>query len=207
MDTARLKTDLRKRMAALRDAIPAAERVRLSEAIRGRLYGLPVFAGARRVHLYASFRSEFDTFPILHRLWAAGVETVLPLILKAERRTAQKLVRSLADLAPGWKGILEPKADLPEIDPATLDVVVVPGLAFDRMGGRMGYGGGYYDRFLAECPGVRIAAVFGAQIIDRVPTEPHDLPVHLLVTEAEIHDCRSEAALTPRPSPASGRRE
>ena len=93
-------------------------------------------------------------------------------------------VGSLAELEPGFKGILEPRTRMP-VDPSTADVVIVPGVAFDARGNRLGYGGGFYDSFLSECGDVpRIGVCFEVQVVDEVPVAEHDLPVDVIVTES-----------------------
>ncbi len=90
-------------------------------------------------------------------------------------------------------GVREPRADLPAIDPGRLDLVLVPGLAFDAGGGRLGRGGGFYDRFLPAAVGaVRVGVCWSGQVVDAVPAEPHDVRVHMLVTEDGIFRCPAE---------------
>ena len=95
-------------------------------------------------------------------------------------------VRGPDELTPGPFGIAEPRPSCPTVAPAALDVILVPGVAFDRAGGRLGYGGGFYDRFLAACTGPRLGLAFALQLVACVPREAHDLPLAVLVTEAEV---------------------
>ena len=90
------------------------------------------------------------------------------------------------DLVPGFMDIPEPTASCEPVDPQEVDLVLVPGVAFDRQGNRLGYGGGYYDRFLQQCAAPRVALAFATQLVDHVPTEPHDLRVHAVVTDEEV---------------------
>src|SRR5262249_40038637 len=101
-----------------------------------------------------------------------------------------------AEVAPGYQGIPEPRSSCPVVAPAAVDWVLVPGIAFTTDGGRLGYGGGFYDRLLPLfTPGVaRIAGAFEVQIVDRVPAAPHDHTVDTVVTELRILKRSAEAA-------------
>jgi 5-formyltetrahydrofolate cyclo-ligase len=95
-------------------------------------------------------------------------------------------IGSLDDLEPGFKGIREPCRGCTKVGPDEVDLVVVPGVAFDRKGRRLGYGGGFYDGFLSTCGAPRIAIAFGVQVVDSVPCDECDLPVGVVITEDEI---------------------
>jgi 5-formyltetrahydrofolate cyclo-ligase len=129
---------------------------------------------ARRVLAYAGVGEELDTAPLLRELLAAGVELYLPRI--RGRTLAAARVEALEDLVPGAFGIPEPPEGAPEAE--TFDVVLVPGVAFTRRGDRVGRGGGYYDRFLAESPrGLRWALAFTFQEVEGVVFQPWDVPM------------------------------
>jgi 5-formyltetrahydrofolate cyclo-ligase len=179
------KRALRQRILALRDGLDAATHQQRSAALRGRLFARPEYRAARTVHLFVPFGSELDTRPILEDLWARAVRAVLPRVAP-EHRLEHLAVTAWDDLAPGAWDIPEPVASCPAVDPAAVELILVPGVAFDRQGGRLGYGGGFYDRFLAACPGPRMALAFALQIVEQVPAAPHDLPVHRIVTEDEV---------------------
>ena len=179
------KRALRKRVLAVRDALDPEERRARSAALLARLLDLPQWKRARTVHLFASFGSEVDTLPLLRALLAEGRRAVLPRV--AGRRLLQHcLLRYEADLVPGAYSIPEPGPRCPELPPAEVELVLVPGVAFDRSGGRLGYGGGFYDAFLAACQAPRVALAFALQLVPRVPREAHDLGVHAVVTEEEL---------------------
>jgi len=116
----------------------------------------------------------------------------LPRTLVEEKRLEVFRIRSLEDLEAGAYGILEPMESRAErSSPSVLDLVIVPGSVFDRRGGRYGYGGGYYDRFLAnECPrATRVALAFSFQVRDNISLEPHDQLMDYIITENEIIRC------------------
>ena len=127
--------------------------------------------------LFASFRSELDTAPIAEWVLRAGKTLCLPRILGPRRMAAFRVTDPGADLAPGTWGIPEPREGLPEVPPETIDLVFVPGSAFDEEGGRCGYGGGFYDTYLPLTrPGTpRVALAFEAQLVPKIAGEAHDL--------------------------------
>lgn len=164
-----------------------AARAEASAAICARLASLPELVGARTVLAYAAFGSEVDVDAWIRAALAGGLAVHLPWVAGDALGVAR--VSDLdADLAPGWRGVREPPVGRRHaVQARTLDLVVAPGVAFDRTGGRLGYGGGHFDRLLGRLrPGVPVVGVaFGVQLVDRVPREPHDRPVDVVVTEHE----------------------
>ena len=182
------KRVLRERILALRDACPAAQRAAAAQAIAGRILALPSFAAARTVLMTLPFRSEWDTLPLVHAALAAGKTMVLPRVVAGARMLALHAIRDpVADVVAGHWGIREPGAQCPAVAPDAIDWVLVPGVAFDATGARLGYGGGYYDRLLPLVArgAPRIAGAFALQVVDSVPAGPHDLTVDAIVTEAK----------------------
>ncbi|NLC56563.1 MAG: 5-formyltetrahydrofolate cyclo-ligase [Armatimonadetes bacterium] len=180
------KAELRRQAGALRDALSPAEREAASRAIHERLVALPEWAAARSVFLYVSFRSEVDTRHLLQTALESGREVLVPRVERARGEIEACPITSLTELVPGTWGILEPRS--PAADPTRIDLVVAPGLAFDAQGTRLGYGAGYYDRYLRRvrpaC--VRAALAYEAQIVPEVPCLPGDERLHLVVTEARV---------------------
>jgi 5-formyltetrahydrofolate cyclo-ligase len=178
------KAELRRRFRASRDALAPAERRRLSEAALGHLEArLP--RQARTIGLYATHGSEVDTAPLFERLRARRLTLCYPRCAAGNRLDFVP-VTDLASLAPGAYGILEPAGTPLPLE--RLDAVVVPGLAFDRRGGRLGYGGGYYDRMLAALPPgtARLGLGFSRQLTDELPNDAHDVGLHAVVTDAGV---------------------
>jgi 5-formyltetrahydrofolate cyclo-ligase len=124
------------------------------------------------------------------RLHAAGKRLLLPYLDRTGMEAAE--VRPGDELTPAWYGAREPARRVP-VDPADVDLVVTPGLAFDRDGRRLGYGGGHYDRFLDRLDprGVRVGIGFAEQLVERVPAGPEDQRVNLVVTDDVVVDCRT----------------
>jgi 5-formyltetrahydrofolate cyclo-ligase len=178
------KQALRREIRARRDAMPPEERASRSSAIADRVLTLPEVATARTVMLFSSFGSEVDTAPIVDRLVGDGRTVLLPRVEDGDIVAVPW--RPGEPLRPGAFGAGEPVGDA--ADPAEIDLVLTPGLAFDRRGNRIGYGGGNYDRFLGRVRrGVpAIAIAFATQIVPAVPAVRADRPVDAVVTEDEV---------------------
>lgn len=186
------KPQLRKMMQATRDAIPDQDRLRLSQLIcqHGQaLIQLLDIPSPLTVLVYIPFRSEADVWPLAEALLASGHRVAAPRVVRGQGRMDLYAIDGRDALTPGSYGIMEPGEDASAVHFASIDVVVVPGLAFDRQGGRLGYGAGYYDRLFRQYAladvsmPVRIGTGFGAQVVERVPMEAHDYRVDWLVTE------------------------
>ena len=164
--------------------MPASERRAASAAIRREVLELPEVAQARTVHLYWSVREEVDTHALADALVRRGCRVVLPAVRPGgalEHRRYEGAHR----LQPGSFGTFEP-VSTETIPPARLDLVLVPALAVDRRGVRLGYGGGYYDRLLAATPAAAAGLVFEACLAEALPAEPHDVRLDAVVTERGV---------------------
>ncbi len=183
------KRVLRLRTLAARDALTSEERASASRAIADRIAGLPAFAAARTVLLTLPYRSEWDTTLLVDVALAAGKIVAVPRVEIAQRMLALHAIGDVArDAVHGHRGIPEPRPTCPSVAPAAIDFVLVPGVAFDPAGRRLGYGGGYYDRLLPLIAQAvpRIAGAFDVQIVAAVPAAPHDLAVDAVVTETRV---------------------
>lgn len=171
--------------AALRQALVSKRRglSRQAVAVRSALaqeHLLPLVASSATVLLYSPIRGEV----LVDRLFAAAARPVLPRVLPGGG-LALHLVTG--PLTPGAYGILEPQPSFPEIAPSELDLAIVPGVAFDRQGGRLGYGGGYYDRLLPSLDCLVVGLCYGFQLFDTpLPLEAHDVRVGAICTEAGL---------------------
>ncbi len=180
----RCKDALRRLALARRDEVSAAARVHAAERLVELIGGLDL----RRDAVIAGFwpiRSEIDPRPALEMLAARGHGLALPVVLPDRRLMIFRRWRPGEALVAAPFGLSEPSADAPEVDP---DVVLMPLAAFDRRGQRIGYGGGYYDRALERLERTtapfKIGLAHGVQEIERVPVEPHDRRLDLILTEA-----------------------
>jgi 5-formyltetrahydrofolate cyclo-ligase len=182
------KSTLRRDVLARRNQLPPDEIRRLSEAASSRFFGLPEVTAAQVVMFFVSFGSELDTLPMIRRALAEGKGVAAPQTDPATRKLTPRDIRDLdKDLARGAHSIREPRPRCPEVDLSAIDVVVVPAAVWGQDGYRVGYGGGYYDRFLARLKGaVRIGLGLEMQVVAEVPHGPRDLPVDILVTDARV---------------------
>lgn len=185
MTNANAKRQMRAWAAEWRDSLPQEERKGRSSAIWKNFFALPEVQKACTIMLFSSIGSEVDTSEALERVLRSGHRLVLPRVNKADQSIQAREVHRLEELEVSSFGILEPTADAPPVDPFGIDAVGVPGLVFDRIGYRIGYGGGYYDRFL---PLLRSDALiagigFSGQRVHRLPRTANDYRVRCLVTE------------------------
>jgi 5-formyltetrahydrofolate cyclo-ligase len=185
------KSDLRREMIALRDALPPDTRSAAAEAIAARPFPLSIPAGAI-VSGFMPMKTEINLLPLMKKLADAGVQLALPV---AGRRGQPLTMRAWTwgePLASGVWGIREPKPEAAQVDP---DILLVPLLAFDRAGRRLGYGGGFYDLTLAQLRSrkavIAVGLAYAAQEIASVPTTPRDATLDLVLTEREVIDLRS----------------
>ena len=181
------KQEIRKKILALRNGITPGEIAAKSSSIIRRLIGLGDLRKASTLMVFLSFGSEILTDDLLRWGWETGKRMVIPLCHPGERGLTPCLLGSVAELEIGHYGIREPKTEnIRPVPREEIDAILVPAVAFDRQGYRVGYGGGYYDRFLPEVPrAVRIGAAFSCQIVTEISEDPHDVPVDRIVTEDE----------------------
>ena len=181
------KRALRTRLSEVREGIDRAERELLSREVEEAVLALPEIRRAQSVMAFASFGTEVSTGGLIERLQSEGKQVLLPVVIApeimeaAEVRPGEALVRS--SYGPG-----EPPGRAPR-DPRAIDVVLVPGLGFDRAGRRIGYGGGFYDRFMRRLrpDALRVGLAFGPQLLsEAIPTRPSDEVVDIVVTDHEV---------------------
>lgn len=184
------KTALRREAQARRDAMLPDVRKAAAEALAARTFPVAVTPGAI-VSGFMPLKSEINPLPLMKKLADAGARLALPVV---QGRGKPLVMRAWAwgePLAPGVWGIREPKPEAPEVDP---DVLLVPLLAFDRAGYRLGFGAGYYDMTItalrARKPVTAIGVAFAAQEVPAVPTTPRDARLDLVLTERETIDLR-----------------
>lgn len=187
---------LRKERLVARDQLTVSQRRAKSELIQAQLFKLSIMRDARHLFAYVDFRSEVETLSFIERCLIEGKIVSVPVTLPEK---SQLLVVQITDpvkqLEPGCFGIPEPTAEQvarATIDPAQIDVTLVPGSVFDPLGGRLGYGGGYYDRFLTqEAPqAVRVGLAYDVQMVEQVPMEAHDQYMDMVITDQQIYICR-----------------
>ena len=184
------KQPLRQSYREQRNTFSKQELELASARITQRLVRLPAFLNAKTVLCYASFGSETITDDIIAWLHTHNRRVCLP-VSRPDGTMYAAQVYGECDLRVGRLGVLEPPSSCPVVPPQEIDLVLVPGLAFDRAGYRIGYGKGYYDRFLPQCTcAVSIGLCFGSQLsAEPLPREAYDWPVGYIITEEEIIRC------------------
>ena len=199
MDVTNAKQALRARMREARAAVSDDEREAAGRRVEELVLGLAVVERARSVLLFASFGSEVPTTGLIQALHGSGKRVLLPFL--ADGAMEATAGEPGAPMVPTSYGALEPAEPAP-VDPAGIDVVIAPGLAFDRRGHRLGYGGAFFDRYLARvrAEAARIGIGFSFQVVNEVPVAPHDERLDLVVTEAGVVECSP-----PRLAQAAGR--
>ena len=186
------KKRLRREYSALRRALSPEERASRSAAVCERFLSLPEYERAKTVLLYAPVRGEVDVWPIFDRARKDGKRVGLPRVTPDQDGVMEFYeVKDRDSLAPGAYGIFEPDGNCPPLPRDMLAregnavIMAVPGLAFDRLGRRLGYGGGYYDRYLASYGGVAVGVVYDLLLCRRLPAGLHDRSLTATVTETE----------------------
>jgi 5-formyltetrahydrofolate cyclo-ligase len=174
----------KRRLRAWARALPAPPDA--GRRAQERLLDLAELRAARTVCLYSAIGSEVPTDRASRALAARGAALAYPRVRGAELELLG--VGDPSELRPGYRGIPEPPAGAPPVEPADVDLFVVPGMVFDRRGHRLGRGGGHYDRLLdaAGERARRIGLCYADRVLDRVPVAPWDRAVHCIVTESEV---------------------
>lgn len=190
------KKILRKTMLDKRSQLSNNEIINKSNAISKHLYNTIYYKNSNFIMTYINFRKEVITKGIIQNSIKKGKDIGVPITVPNNRKLiVSKLKDFDKELELGHYNILTPKKEyIREVDPSTIDLVLVPGAAFDKRGYRIGYGGGYYDRFFTtlDKDTIKIGLAFQLQIIDKVPNDQYDLPVDYIITENGLIKCYNE---------------
>ncbi len=183
------KDDLRRKYIAEREKLGVEEKARRDDAICSVAKGLVSFRYAEYVLLYAATEGEIDVYKIAEYAWEQGKKVAFPRCDVATHTMKYHVVGSLDELRPDSYGIREPSEDLPVFSPEDVTgsaVCFVPGLVYDRAGYRLGYGKGFYDRYLSAFSGCKIGVVYSDFILPNVPRGRYDVTVDILLTEKGV---------------------
>ena len=187
------KSLIRKALLGKRDGIPPEVRRAKDRMIHERLSTLDEFKNAKTIFFFASFRTEVDTIELIKKSFSEGKRVVLPKVDKEKHMLFIYEIKSIDELKPEYMGIPEPAvlSDDRKVDINDVDIVIIPGAAFDETGNRIGYGAGYYDMLLSgltrNIP--IIAPAYEEQVTDSIPSEPHDIKVSIIVTDRRVIKC------------------
>ncbi|MDD4334999.1 MAG: 5-formyltetrahydrofolate cyclo-ligase [Desulfotomaculaceae bacterium] len=190
LENREMKKQLRSDVIKKRNALSPRQVAEKSAMISSRLLALDEYCSACSMMVYLDCRNEVRTADLVARALADGKNVAVPVTDKAKcLLTPSLIVNFPADLQPGAWGIPEPKPQaVQSLDPAALDMVITPGVAFDISGYRIGYGYGFYDRFLGRTGKgtIYIGLAYDFQVLPDVFPEPHDMPVHIILTEDRL---------------------
>lgn len=183
-----MKSEFRKQILSARKAMTQDEVETKSAQILSRLMESSLLEQAEVILCYMDFRNEVQTGAIIEYLWSLGKIVALPRVNPLTKRLDLYRVDGFREMVTGSLGIMEPDTSLPQLLPEDIDLVLAPGVAFDEKGGRMGYGGGFYDRLI---PTLRpdcqvIALAFEQQVVEEIPSDSHDQSIHGILTENRL---------------------
>lgn len=186
------KKTLRREVLTKRSLLTEKNIIDYSDVITNTLYKMDDYKNAKRIMIFVSNGSEVNTHPLINQAITEGKSVVVPITVPETRGLLVSDVFNFSELEVGSHNIQVPKEEfLRLVEPRTIDLVLVPGVAFAKNGYRVGYGGGYYDRFLVKLDNSipKIAIGFDLQIVDEVPTDHFDIPVDLIITEKRTLNC------------------
>ena len=176
-----MKAELRKQfIKARKDSFDMAK----CQAVCKNIVSLAEYKNAKNILCYASYNYEVDTFYLMKKILSDGKSLYLPRCITETREMEACRVKDLSELKIGAYGIKEPTGE--NVSKEILDLIIVPMVAFDRQKTRLGYGGGYYDRFLPETKADKVGIAFSAQESEGLVKEPTDIPMDIIVTENEV---------------------
>jgi 5-formyltetrahydrofolate cyclo-ligase len=180
-----MKDRLRREILALRKGFRGEDLKQHSTDIRKNLESLPEFKKAKRICFYISFENEPETHALIADSLKNGKTVIIPYVDRKEIFLSE--LKDFSELEKGKFGILEPaKKFIRPADVSGLDLIVMPGIVFDRKGHRIGFGEGYYDKLLARSNVKKVALAYDFQIVESIPAEVHDVPVDMIVTEKGV---------------------
>ena len=188
MDKKTIRDTILKERAKLDKAAHIAHSKKILDLLKATTY----YKEAKMVMCFVSFGDELDTHKFIESALGEGKRVVVPITKSKTKELIPSELKSFDELEPGYYDILTPKEEfIRPVDPSDIDLVVVPGVAFDTYGYRVGYGGGYYDRFLSNIARTvpKIAVGFSLQLTERLPRESFDIPVDMLITELGVTPC------------------
>lgn len=184
------KKELRKQILKSRDELDHEVSIEKSSKAAKNVVSNDIFDNSKNIMVFSSFRSEIETIEIMNAIFAKGKKLFMPLSMMKTNEIVSCLISCFDDLELGNYGILEPKKQSIFIgDSKDLDLIIVPGAAFDMQGHRIGYGAGYYDRFLSRpnMKAVTLGLCFDMQIVSYVPNSKHDILIDYLATEKGVY--------------------
>ncbi len=182
------KEDIRNYILSKREICDSETRIKWDNNIFDKVINSEFYKKASIIFIFVSFKNEVNTHQIINRSISDGKIICVPKIQSKEKGIEIFRINSLAEVKPGYYGILEPLERCPEVDSKSIDLILMPGVAFDRHGGRVGYGAGFYDRFLSKINIEidKVALSYNFQLLNNVPMNKLDVFIDGIITEEEI---------------------
>ncbi|WP_156060770.1 5-formyltetrahydrofolate cyclo-ligase [Bacillus altitudinis] len=179
-----MKKELRLQTLAMLDQISAEEFNRHAALLHEHLLQLPAWKQAKTIALTMSRGKEIPTMPLIQKAWEEGKTVCIPTCFPKTKEMVFYEYTPETKMTSSYFGLLEPDPlESTVVHKEAIDLIIVPGVCFDQRGYRIGYGGGYYDRYLADYHGITLALSLSVQQVDHLPAEPHDIPVSIMVSE------------------------
>jgi 5-formyltetrahydrofolate cyclo-ligase len=183
MDKKQLRQEMKERLSLLKKPQYEDKSYRIAQT----LFRDSDWKNADTIGITISNPPEVDTYQIIRKAWELGKTVVVPKCNSSEKQLGFRKLDRFSQLESVFFGLYEPNELLTnEVHADKIDLLIVPGLAFNKKGYRLGFGGGYYDRFLMNYHGVKISLAFDSQIVSSLPIEAHDLPVTKIITDDEV---------------------
>jgi 5-formyltetrahydrofolate cyclo-ligase len=184
------KIELRQKMKLELEQIDLDTYNLWSNQIAEQLFQTELWKNAKTIGVTISRGKEVNTFSIIEKAWEQGKKICVPKCYPKEKKMEFRQIRSFDQLEIVYYGLQEPIVKETElVDNREIDFLIVPGICFSKDGFRLGYGGGYYDRYLTNFHGSTVSLAFPVQIVEEIPREPHDIPVKYIVTTDRVIDC------------------
>ncbi len=191
-----MKTEIRKTLIKKLAELSSETLQDYSERIEAALYNHPKWVKAKTIGVTVSRGNEVSTHQIIKKAWAEDKRVTVPKCVPLTKALDFRELRHFDQLESVYYGLMEPDPEkTASIDKSHIDLIIVPGIAYDPLGFRIGYGGGYYDRFLADYRGDVLAVAYSEQMIQRVPEEIHDKPVQTIITPDTTFECSAAREL------------
>ena len=182
MQKKQYRQEIRKKLAGLSKEYSEEASLRIFSFLRE----MEVFQRAKTIFCFVSTPEEINTHPIIAYAWNCGKRVAVPKCMEKGHMEAY-VIQSEGDLEEGKFGILEPKDGCEMLEPSQINLIILPCLSCDREGNRLGYGGGYYDRYLEKCGAVRVVICREKLMMEEIPSEPFDQKPHYLITEKGVY--------------------
>jgi len=182
----RKKQEIRKELLAARANLPISYMIKIDKKIIQMLLSLPEYKASEMIFCFIGVRNEIDTMPFINAAMQAGKCVCAPRCIDNETMEA-RVISGFNDLERGMYGLMEPNNRCRTIEPAEIDLAIIPCLACDAEGHRIGYGGGYYDKYMADKRFCKAVLCREQDIIDNAPVDSYDVTVDIVITEKQIY--------------------